>query len=230
MSKHSLKTKAQNMRRKGRTYSEILKHVPVAKSTLSSWLHEVGLSKSQKQRITEKRKQAQMKGAAAQKNKRISRQSFLIEEGFNEVKSISNRELLLLGAALYWAEGGKEKEGKPGTGSSFSNSDPKMLALFIKWLKECVNVKNEDISADLYIHESHKHNIEKVLKKWSILLHKPRSFFKFVYLKKNKINTKRKNTGALYIGLLRVNIRASSNLNRKITGLIKGICVHCGIV
>ncbi len=230
MAKEKLKQKAIKLRKQGKTYSEILTEVSVAKSTLSLWLKEVGLSISQKQRITEKRKQAQRRGADAQRNKRIKKQNFLIQKAQSEIGSISNRELWLLGIALYWAEGSKEKETHYGSRASFSNSDPRMIALFIKWLRQCIKIPTEDIFADLYIHESHKDKIDEVLKKWSSILKLPLSFFKHTYLKKNKINTKRKNTGALYIGLLRVNIKASSDLNRKITGWIKGITEYWGIV
>lgn len=230
MVKENLKIKAIELRKQGKTYSEILKVIPVAKSTLSDWLKKVGLSIPQKQVITEKRKAAQRKGADAQRNKRIKKQRALIENAIKDIKSISKRELWLIGIALYWAEGSKEKENHPGSGVAFSNSDPKMNAIFIKWLRECVNISDSDIAIDLYIHESHKDNVEIVLKKWSEILKLPLSFFKYTYLKKNKINTKRKNTGDLYIGLLRVNIKASSDLNRKITGWIKGIYTNCGIV
>lgn len=230
MSKFNLKQKAIELRKQGKTYSEILKVIPVAKSTLSDWLKSVSLGFVQKQRITQKKIEAQMKGAKARHDQRVEKQNYLIQNAQNEILKISNRELWLIGVALYWAEGTKEKESRPGCGVSFSNSDPEMIRLFIKWLKECVHVSSENISADIYIHESHKATIDLVIKKWSDILHVPRSFFKHIYFKKNKIQTKRKNTGVLYIGLLRVNIRASSDLNRKITGWIKGILEHCGVV
>ena len=53
--KREEKEKAINLRKEGKTYSEILSVVPVAKSTLSLWLHSTKLAKKQKQRITEKR-------------------------------------------------------------------------------------------------------------------------------------------------------------------------------
>ncbi len=40
--------KAIQLRKKGLSYSKILKQVPVAKSTLSLWLRSVGLTKRQK--------------------------------------------------------------------------------------------------------------------------------------------------------------------------------------
>ena len=69
--KTKLKNKAIKLRTKGKTYSEILKEIPVAKSTLSLWLRKVGLSKSQKQRITKKRVKAGLKGAQKRREQRI---------------------------------------------------------------------------------------------------------------------------------------------------------------
>lgn len=230
MIKEILKERAINLRRQGKTYSEIVKEVPVAKSTLSLWLRGVGLSVVQKQALTEKKRMAQLKGAEAQKRNRIKRQLDIINHAKSEIGHMTERELWLIGIALYWAEGSKEKESYPGTRVSFSNSDPQMILLFLKWLKICVKVSRDDISADLYIHESHRSNINIVIDKWSEILSVPKSFFKAVYYKKNKINTKRKNTGALYLGLLRVNMRASSELNRRITGWIVGINKYWGIV
>jgi transposase len=62
---------AIELRRQGYSYSEILKRVPVAKSTLSLWLRSVGLAKQQKQRLTEKRLAALKRGWEACRKKRI---------------------------------------------------------------------------------------------------------------------------------------------------------------
>ena len=53
--KNELKSKAIELRKQGFSYSEILKQIPVAKSTLSVWLKNVGLSKKQKQKLTKKK-------------------------------------------------------------------------------------------------------------------------------------------------------------------------------
>jgi hypothetical protein len=230
MAKIELRQKAIDFRKRGKTYSEILKNIPVAKSTLSLWLREVGLTVRQKQRITEKRRRAQMKGANARRTDRLKRQSDLMKKSKIEVGHISKRELWLIGVALYWAEGSKEKTYKPGSRASFSNSDPKMIVLFIKWLKDCIHTTNDDLMLSIYIHESHAERVNTVRNYWSNSLKLPVSFFKDVYFKKNKLNTKRKNVGNLYNGLVRVNIRSSSDLNRRIAGWIQGITENCGLV
>lgn len=225
-----LKEKAIELRKLGRVYSEILAEVPVAKSTLSIWLRSVGLATPQKQRITELRKAAQKKGAAARRTQRQSLQNEIFGTARKEIGEISTRELWLIGIALYWAEGSKEKEYAPGSGTIFSNSDPAMMRVFIRWLRECILIKEEHITCSIYIHQSHVHRVEEVTRYWSIAVGLPPSHFRGVYFKKNKIKTNRKNVGALYNGLLRVTISASSTLNRRITGWIQGISEHCGIV
>jgi len=42
------KEKAIKLRKRGFSYSEILREIPVAKSTLSLWLRSVGLAKKQR--------------------------------------------------------------------------------------------------------------------------------------------------------------------------------------
>ena len=118
------KEKAIALRKEGKTYNEILKEVRVAKSTLSPWLQDVGLAKKQKQRITQKRKEGQRKGARARKDQRIQRSEEIFEQAEKEVGIISSRELWLMGTMLYWAEGGKEKEWGPGRRIQFGNTDP----------------------------------------------------------------------------------------------------------
>jgi len=43
-------------------------------------------------------------------------------------------------------------------------------------------------------------------------------------------NKYRKNQGKDYYGLVRVKVLKSTDLNRKISGWIKGVCIRCGIV
>lgn len=224
------KEKAIALRRLGKTYSEILAEVPVAKSTLAIWLGSVGLTVPQKQYISELRRAAQRRGAAARRSMRKDLQNRIYTASRMEVGRLSTRELWLIGIALYWAEGSKEKEYSPGSGVKFSNSDPAMIRLFLRWLRECVFIDRERIRCEIYIHETHAHRKDEVKRFWSESVGLPLSHFRGCYLKRNKINTKRRNTGVLYNGLLRVTISSSSTLNRMIVGWVQGISEHCGIV
>ena len=230
ISKKEEKKATVALRRRGLSYGEILKRVPVAKSTLSLWLRSVGLSKRQKQRLTEKRIFAALKGAAAKRDRRILLTRQLQTQAHSQVGVVSKRELWLIGVALYWAEGSKEKAYHPGSGVSFMNSDPNMIALFLRWLSEACNVERERMRFEIYIHESHKENIKKVRKYWSSQTGFPIQNFSRVYFKKDKINTKRKNIGNKYFGVLRVKVSASSTLQRQIEGWTRGIYEYCRVV
>lgn len=216
------KIKAIALRRRGRTYSEILKQVPVAKSTLSLWLREVGLAKAQKQRITKKRKEAQMKGAMARRQQRIVLTDRIYKEAEKEIGLITKRELWLMGIMLYWAEGGKEKAWRPGSGMDFSNSDHRMISLFLRWLSAC-GVEQQDIRFGIYIHENHKSRIKQVKKFWIDKTGFSEKYFTYVYFKKHNPKTKRRNIGNDYYGNLRVKMKASSTFVRKTEGWVRGV-------
>ena len=215
--------KAIKLRKKGLSYSEILKSIPVAKSTLALWLHSVGLSKKQKQRLTDKKLASALRGAARKKEIRIQKTQSIFQEAAKDIKNISKKELFLIGVALYWAEGSKEKEYRPGSGIQFSNSDANMIKLFLKWIFEICKIPKEKIYFEIYIHETKKSDVKIVRDYWSRITEFPVEFLNRVYFKKNKINTKRKNIGDSYFGVLRIKINASSKLNRKIAGWIQAI-------
>lgn len=220
--KPELKEKAVALRQRGFTYSEILKEVPVVKSTLSLWLREVGLAKAQMQRITEKKRVAQRMGGAARRNKRIRTQSEIWSKAQAEVGHITDRELWLIGTALYWAEGSKEKSWKPGLSVSFTNMDVDMVRVFMKWLEKC-GVQRKDITFSILLHKSREAEVEHIIEYWSKVARFRRSELTGVYLKRALSVTKRKNVGDGYHGVLKVRVKKSSELQRKIKGWTNGL-------
>lgn len=218
MSKTFEKEKAIILRKKGFSYNEILENVSVTKSTLSIWLRNVGIAKRQKQRLTEKRRDAQQKAQEACKKNRVIKEKKIIEKAKQEIGKISQRDLWLIGIAIYWAEGAKQKANNVSQGVSFGNSDPKMILLFRRWLNKCCGIKNKRICYRIYIHE--KADIEKAKKFWSNLLGEK---IEKTYLKKHNPKTIRKNIEENYNGLLRMDIKKSTDLNREISGWILGI-------
>ncbi len=217
------KEKAIILRKEGKTYSEILKQVPVAKSTLTEWFREVKLTTPQFQRLTEKKLAASKRGGEAKHRQRVARQEKIRTEALKDITHISERELWLIGTVLYWAEGTKEKDFRPGPSLTFNNSDPRMIQVFIKWLLESCKVAKDRIGCEIYIHENSKNNVDKVRKYWSQITGFSLEKFSKIYFKKNKIKTNRKNVGGLYYGLLRVKVSASSTLLRQVSGWTEAI-------
>lgn len=223
IAKNELRSKAIELRKQGFSYSEILKQIPVAKSTLSVWLKNVGLSKKQEHKLTKKKLEAALRGAKARRDNRIAITQKIYEESKKEIGAISERELWLMGIMLYWAEGHKEKEYRPGSGAQFTNSDPQMIRLFLVWLNEICGIKATEITFSIYIHENSKNNTESVKKYWANITGFKKDDFSRFYFKKSNIKTLRKNIGNSYFGVLRVKVKASSILQRKIAGWIRGV-------
>lgn len=216
---------AITLRKKGYSYSEILKDIPVAKSTLSLWLRSVGLAKQQKQKITEKRLAGALRGAKSRRDYRLKITEDIKNKAAKEIGNINERDLWLIGISLYWAEGTKERECGKNSGIIFTNSDPRMILLFLKWLRTYFLIDRSEIIYEIYIHETA--NIESAKIYWSKILSISTEEIR-VYLKKNRIKTIRNNTSNTYYGLIKVKAKKSTNLNRKIAGWINGI--YCGVV
>lgn len=212
------------MRKQGKTYSEILAKIPVAKSTLALWLHGVGLAEKQFQRLTEKKLAGARRGGATKKKQRIERSKRIIDTAQREIGILSERELFLIGTIIYWAEGAKEKSYRPGQGIDFINMDSRMIRLFLSWLIEICKVPNNMIGFETYLHTSHAHRIEDIKKYWSRTTGFPINRFSIVRFKKHiPKETVRKNTGENYYGSLRIKVSRSSTLVRKIAGWTQGI-------
>lgn len=217
-------TKAISLRKKGYTYREILNQIPVAKSTLSLWLRDVGLSKRQIQRITKKKLAAGRRGAVVQKLKRERATKGIKESAAKEIDNLNldRTYLWLMGTMLYWAEGAKEKAGFQAVPVKFSNTDPLMLKLMKRWLLDVCNVPPNQIIYNLYLHESSKFRLETVKKYWLKALEIDQ--VQAVYFKRHAIKTVRKNVGENYFGLMMMVVKKSSSLNRRIAGWTEAIC------
>jgi transposase len=213
--------KSVSLRKEGYSYSEIAQHVQVSKASLSLWLSKVIIDEKFVKRLANKKVSGQQKGAAARKRIRVARESAIIARSSSEIVKISRRELWLLGTIAYWCEGSKQKENNVSARVSFSNSDPFLTRLFVKWLKEICKVAENTITYTICIHETA--DVKRAIKYWSQNLSIHPNRFENTVLKRHSIKTNRKNTGDKYYGLARITVRKSTDLNRKITGWITGI-------
>ncbi len=216
------KKQAIALRRKGKTYREILTCVPVAKSTLSEWFKSVELATPQKQRITKARIAGALRGAEARRTKRLAEIQRLNLAGIKEVGTLSSRELWLVGSALHWAEGSKQRDSALSAGVIFTNSDPEMLIVFLAWLRQ-LSIPKSELVYELYVHASRATEATEFKRWWAKKLLISAKDFSAVYYKKGNVLTNRTNVVDLYHGQVRIKVRRSTSLNRQINGWIKGI-------
>lgn len=202
---------AEKLRKQGLSYSEIMKSVPVAKSSLSLWLRDISLNTKQRQRLEELNTIGQKAGAEARRQQKIERFEVLKKEVAEEVPKLIINPFFVMGISLYWAEGVKEKPWNPSQCFSFANSDERLILLMRKWLNIFYGTNESQLIYRLHIHESA--NIDIAAKEWAKILDVEPSQLK-VTLKKHKKSSRR--VSPKYKGLIIMNVRKSTWLNRRI--------------
>jgi hypothetical protein len=203
------KLKAVALRKSGKSYNDILKQVSVSKSTLSLWLREIELTSQQRDRLLTGIKKSQYASAQAKKQRRLNLIEQIVRESKKEAYLFIENSLFLSGLMLYWAEGDKSEKRE---GVKFSNSDPEMIKLIMRWFRENCKVPEEKFRIGLHIHTLHcRRDIEEY---WSKITGIPLSQFYKTQVKKTSLG-QRKNK--LYNGTCSVAI-GNKNLFRKIKG------------
>jgi hypothetical protein len=102
--------------------------------------------------------------------------------------------------------------------------DPRMIILFLKWLDKICKIPKDMIGFEIMVHESHRERSAEIKQFWSKITGFPVDNFSKVYFKKSIIKkTNRKNTGEKYHGVLKIHVRKSSDLVRRIASWSEAI-------
>ena len=98
------------LRKKGLSYNEIRQQVPISKSSLSLWLKHIRLSPKHRARLYTKQIQILSRGTPSQVKRRKREIALLNENARKEISlPLSLETHRFIGAALYWAEGKKQR-------------------------------------------------------------------------------------------------------------------------
>jgi hypothetical protein len=154
------------------------------------------------------------------RQEREERHAAAVASAASGVGSLSDREVLLLGARIYWCEGAKGKPWRPADKVVFMNSDPGLIRLFLRFLT-LAGVGGERVSFRLCIHETA--DVEAAEQWWMDRLGVGEERFQSVSLKRHKVATNRKNTCAEYHGWLAVSVRRYREIYWKIEGLMEAM-------
>jgi len=206
--KFTEKIKAIHLRNLGKSYGEIRKKIKVSKGTLSLWLRDIELTPEQKTELKGRQKSRHW-GAKANQGKRIERTKKIIKEAKKEIKHLFKNSLFLSGLMLYWAEGDKSEETEI---VKFSNSDPIMIKLIMKWFRKICKVPESKFRVCLHIHKLHcRKNIQEY---WSRVTGVP---FKQFYKTQIKPTSLGQRKNKLYNGTCAVTV-PNRDLFRRIKG------------
>ena len=222
--KYSLdvKNRIRTLRRSGNSFNEIRQKTGIAISTINSWVSDIKLTEQQTEVLKSRSFRALQQGKKnADKKFQDERKQLtekLIKQGMKEVNHLSDKEFFLVGAALYWAEGFKNKHERR---LGFCNSDPSMVRFYIHWLRKSLKVKRGDLKVCVTINRSYKTRIEEIEKHWSketgiSLKQFTKPFYQNSSWKKSYGNTD-------YFGVLRIHVNGSLELLLKMRGWIDGL-------
>lgn len=100
--------------------------------------------------------------------------------------SPTERELKIAGLMIYWGEGGKRNS----SGIDLANSDPKMITIFLIFLRRLYQIDEKKLRVYLYSYSSLP--TQELIKYWSDLTHIPSTQFTKPYIraKSNLIHDK----------------------------------------
>ncbi|WP_371791938.1 hypothetical protein OG285_21545 [Streptomyces sp. NBC_01471] len=215
--KDDLRAKARELRLQGMTYDRIQVELGCSKSSISLWVRDLP---KPPRRTREEASAIAKRGWEATLQRREEERRQTKQAAKDEIGTLSERELMIVGAALYWAEGTKDKPHARRESVAFVNSDPSMIQVFLAWL-DLLGVDRELLRFHVSIHESA--DVLAAEEYWAGLVGSDTSSFGRTTLKKHNAKTVRKNVGADYHGCLIVQVQRSADLYRRIEGWWYGI-------
>jgi len=219
---------ALRLRLAGKSYNEIHATLGVPKSTLSGWFRHVVLSDTARSRLI-----ARTRLGSATLIKRNKMQTHEAEQRAREMRAsakkkipaLTKRDLLIIGAVLYWAEGYKRlhvQDGKERMSHtiSFVNSDPDMIKTFMRFLREVLEIPVDAIhlTMRLYPHI----NEENARKYWMKITGLPSSRFHRTTNMISSASKGRRPYNRLSYGTLQVAVYDTAQFHY-LLGLIEGV-------
>jgi transcriptional regulator with XRE-family HTH domain len=159
--------RARELRAEAWTLDEIATELGVSKSSVSLWVRDVAF-------VARPRSTARRRGPNALQRAKAEEIERLLAEGRERVGELSDRDLLIAGIALYAGEGSKT----PGE-IRFANSDPRMICLFLTWLRRFFDVDESRLRLKLYLHIGL--DLDAANAHWSALTGIPLSQFRKPY-------------------------------------------------
>jgi hypothetical protein len=139
------------------------------------------------------------------------------KQGKEDIDMLQIRDLFMLGIGLYWGEGYKRGSQEFG----FTNSDPKIINTAIQWLDMCYQIPLKDIHARITINNLYNDETERITSFWSKETNIPREQFSKPTYISGYGNVDR--DSKTYIGTIRIKVRNSTSLRRRILASIAEI-------
>jgi len=219
-----LKEKAIQMRLKGHSYSDIQKRLNLpSKGTLSCWFRSLQLSPEAQSVLRERTVIASTRNLRKfniARSKRIKYENIkAFRDGQDRIGSLTKRELMLIGAALYWGEGTKSDNLGRLPSLAFTNSDPTMVKVYLRFVRKIFKVPSVRIRGGIHLYPNT--DIEKARTHWSAVTGLPKDRF-YVTTMVSRLSAGKRNPRLLPHGTLALRV-CDRKLFHHMRGMIKGV-------
>jgi hypothetical protein len=164
--------RARELRAQAWTIGEIVAELGVSRSSVSVWVRDVRFDEATRaaRAGANRRRGARKRGPNRLQQRKQAEIDRLLVEGIERIGRLSDRDLLIAGAALYAGEGAKTDGGVV-----FANSDPRMVALHLRFLRRFFDIDESRLRLRLYLHEGL--DIDRAIRFWSSVTAIPREQF-----------------------------------------------------
>jgi transcriptional regulator with XRE-family HTH domain len=140
--KQAEQARARELRAESWTLAEIAAELGVSKSSVSLWVRDVPFVPRPRNRGAPTQRPHPLAVAKA------AEVAALTEAGLERIGTLSDRDLLIAGVALYAGEGSKTDGAV-----QFANSDPRMIELFLRFLRSHFVIDEARLRVRLYLHQ-----------------------------------------------------------------------------
>lgn len=215
---------AVKLRGKGMSYGLISEQLGVSKSTLSNWLKDLPYTPNEQ--VLSRIKCGQGTYGLRRRQMRIDEISRLKAQGISEVGKVSKRDLWMIGLGLWIGEGSKTMEQ-----IRLVNSDPRVVYLFISWLREICELQDENITIAMHLYPDSDELSS--MKYWMNITKLPKQQFRKTQIDR-RLDKKQSKIGKTPHGTLHITVASNHNpdkgvrLYRRMMGWISGVTKQFG--
>jgi len=188
---------AIKLRKQGKSYNKINEELEIPKSTLSSWLSNIKWSKHIKKELIKKANYIARRNLQLYNKKHKERWEQWREEARQEAKKefpkLMKDPLFIAGLMLYWGEG----DSKTKNPIRLSNTDPRMISLYIKFLTKSLKISRGKLRSAIILYPDLSE--KKCIDFWAVVEGIPKSQFYKTQFIKSRHPTKRLTNGICMI-------------------------------
>lgn len=214
-----MRRECRRLRSEGLSHSQISAKTGASKGSISPWVRDVRIARPFPE--AERPQNAALRARAREHAQfRARRRDVDHAIATASIGPLDDRELFLAGVALYWAEGSKSKSYALRERVTFVNSDPTIVAVFMRWLS-LLGVPPERCRFRVAIHETA--DVGRAHQYWAGVLGIAPERFQSPTIKRHRPATNRLNCGDGYHGCVTIGVLRSAELYRSVAGWWAGL-------